>query len=228
MTERRAQVERVKRGWEFDADVVGAFDEWTEEAGLQKNVAAQLGLWTVMHMGADDREYLLGHMRREQETGLAPGCFVASVFAAPELPKWSDDTILQLCHRRGWIRERAIAAAVLSFTHQDAPTQAEAYEQASNHWDQGPPFTDEEQAWVGDDEQQGATDRVRDPGQRNGSDPATASESADVAPAARGRDAADGEPSTSGSSKPAEGLADEIEASRPHRKKSGRGDSASA
>jgi len=76
---------KIKRGWEFDPAFIERFEQWIETAGMQKNAAAELGLWIVMRLpgnvlfqcreamarGASETLLSLSAMTRDEEVLLA-------------------------------------------------------------------------------------------------------------------------------------------------------------
>ncbi len=61
--------ERVKRGWEFDADVAKRFDGWVDRMGLQKNAAAQLAIWAVQLIEPRSRQTCMELLTRRENAG---------------------------------------------------------------------------------------------------------------------------------------------------------------
>ncbi|MCL2700063.1 MAG: hypothetical protein FWE88_00035 [Phycisphaerae bacterium] len=76
---------KIKRGWEFDPAFIERFEQWIETVGMQKNAAAELGLWIVMRLpgdallqcreamtrGSSDMLLSLAAMTRDEEVLLA-------------------------------------------------------------------------------------------------------------------------------------------------------------
>ncbi len=57
---------RIKKSWEFDQDVIDSLGEWCEKTRMPKGVAVQLGIWTVLHLSAQQRQEFLDMMDRRE------------------------------------------------------------------------------------------------------------------------------------------------------------------
>ena len=53
---------KKKAGWEIDETVLDLFETWQVRTGIGKGIAAQLGLWAVMHMDPAERQARLDEM----------------------------------------------------------------------------------------------------------------------------------------------------------------------
>lgn len=53
----------TKRTFELDGGVIATLDAWSARTGVAKNVAVELGVWIVTHIGAGNRELLQAAMR---------------------------------------------------------------------------------------------------------------------------------------------------------------------
>ena len=65
-------MEKTKRTYQFDPDVMESFDEWQRRTRLKPSDATQLGLYLLMHLTADQRERLIGYMDARENVDL-PG-----------------------------------------------------------------------------------------------------------------------------------------------------------
>jgi len=110
---------KIKRGWEFDPAFIERFEQWIETAGMQKNAAAELGLWIVMRLpgdvlfqcreamarGASDVSLSLAAMTRDEEVLLAD---------FRRLPRAVRENILSLAREQVLRREGDSAGSVSS------------------------------------------------------------------------------------------------------------------
>ncbi len=71
-------IERVKRNWEIDRDVLEAFDQWTDNTGMMKGVAAQLGMWVIMELDPAMRQACLDRMNSRHPSTASEVLGVAS------------------------------------------------------------------------------------------------------------------------------------------------------
>jgi len=55
-------MEKTKRTYQIDEDVVDALEEWGRRTRVGPSDAAQLGLFIIMSLTPEQREQLIGHM----------------------------------------------------------------------------------------------------------------------------------------------------------------------
>lgn len=63
-------MEKIKRGYIYDEDVLDKLDEWSEQTGVKKGIAVQAGLWAIMNMDAATRQATIDAMRSRKRIKL--------------------------------------------------------------------------------------------------------------------------------------------------------------
>jgi len=126
---------KVKRGWEFDEDLVAAFDQWIETTGMQKNAAVQLGLWLVMHVDPHTRQDAMDLMQRPDTRQDASIRLSRSV--EPDLPPRLAEEFKRMLETFGFREKRAVAAAIASFVAAHDQTIEDNYASVSDYYAPG-------------------------------------------------------------------------------------------